>query len=197
MDYNFLGLDMSATPGQHMGDFSNGISWGLIGLMLIPILSGALSFLQSRITMSSQPAADPAAARSTKMMTWMMPLLSVYIDFIMPAALGVYWIAQSLFSIVQEYFLSRFYNQKLEEEEAVREAQRAEVRRQHQEEAKRQAQLQREINASNQAKKKIAAKRAEKLEKKSKEKPRTNENGRVGDRPYARGRTFSEDHYKD
>ena len=38
---------------------------------------------------------------------------------------------------------------------------------------------------------------SEKLEKKAKEKPKTNENGRIGDRPYARGRTFSEDHYKD
>ncbi|MBU5625755.1 YidC/Oxa1 family membrane protein insertase [Oscillibacter sp. MSJ-2] len=197
MDYNFLGLDLTATPSQHMGDFSAGISWGLIGLMLIPIFSGALSFLLSRITMSSQPATDPNAARSTKMMTWMMPLMSVYIGFIMPAALGVYWIAQSLFSILQEYLLGKFYNKKLEEEEEAKEAQRAELRRQRQEEAKQQAQLQRELNAANQNKKKIAAKRAEKLEKKAKEKPRTNENGRVGDRPYARGRTFSEDHYKD
>ena len=197
MDYNFLGIDLTSIPWNRFGEFSsNGISWELIGLMLIPILAGVLSFVLSKVTMSTQTV-DPAAASSTRMMTWMMPLMSVYIGFIMPAALGVYWIAQSGFSIVQEFFLGRFYTKKLEAEEEEREARRTEIRRQHQEEAKRQAQLQREINAANQNKKKIAAKRAEKLEKKAKEKPKTNENGRIGDRPYARGRTFSEDHYKD
>ena len=199
MDYSFLGLDLTAMPSAAMGMLKQGITWAAIGLLLIPVVSGALSFLLSKMTTANQPAPEGAAAGSTKMMLWMMPLMSLYIGFIMPAALGVYWIAQSAFSIIQEYFMNKYYNKKLEAEEEAREAQRAEQRRARQEEAKRQAQLQRDVNAANQAKnaKKIAAKRAEKLEKKSKEKPKTNENGRIGDRPYARGRTFSEDHYKD
>ena len=35
-------------------------------------------------------SAQTAANGSTKMMMWMMPLMSVYIAFIVPAALGVY-----------------------------------------------------------------------------------------------------------
>ena len=130
-------------------------------------------------------------------MMYFMPLFSVYIAFIMPAALGLYWIAQSAFSAVQELVLGKFYTKKLQEEEDAREAQRQEQRRLRQEEAKKNAQLQREQAAKVRDSKKIAAKRAEKLERKAKEKPKTNENGRIGDRPYARGRTFSEDHYSD
>ena len=39
------------------------------------------------------------------------------------------------------------------------------------------------------------ASKPQKLE--SEKKSKTNENGRVGQRPYARGRAFSDDHYKD
>ena len=54
------------------------------------------------------------------MMMWMMPLMSIYIAFIVPAALGVYWIAQSAFSIIQEMVLGKFYTKKLQEEEDAR-----------------------------------------------------------------------------
>ena len=62
---------------------------------------------------------DGPGAGTTKTMMYMMPLMSVYFAFIMPAALGVYWIAQSLISMVQELIMGKFYNKKLEEEEEV------------------------------------------------------------------------------
>lgn len=195
INYNFLGLNLAAVPSSTFSDFS--LHWSVIGLILIPIVAGLLQFLMTKFMMKTQPNADPAAARTTKSMMYFMPLFSVYIAFIMPAALGVYWIAQSAFSAVQELVLGKFYTKKLQEEEDAREAQRQEQRRLRQEEAKKNAQLQREQAAKVRDSKKIAAKRAEKLERKAKEKPKTNENGRIGDRPYARGRTFSEDHYSD
>ena len=195
INYNFLGLNLAAVPSSSFSDFS--FQWSVIGLILIPIVAGLFQFLMTKFMMKTQPSADPAAARTTKSMMYFMPLFSVYIAFIMPAALGLYWIAQSAFSAVQELVLGKFYTKKLQEEEDAREAQRQEQRRLRQEEAKKNAQLQREQAAQVRDSKKIAAKRAEKQERKAKEKPKTNENGRIGDRPYARGRTFSEDHYSD
>ena len=196
IDYHFLGIDLIQTPWSAVSSLSTGITLAAVGLILIPIISGVFSFLLSKVSMS-QSAQTAAANGSTKMMMWMMPLMSIYIAFIVPAALGVYWAAQSAFSIIQEMVLGKFYTKKLQEEEDAREAQRQEQRRLRQEEAKKNAQLQREQAAQVRDSKKIAAKRAEKLERKAKEKPKTNENGRIGDRPYARGRTFSEDHYSD
>ena len=105
IDYHFLGIDLIQTPWSAIGQFADGvITPALIGLFLIPIISGVLSLLMSKVSMS-QSAQNTAMNGSTKMMMWMMPLMSIYIAFIVPAALGVYWIAQSAFSIVQELSL--------------------------------------------------------------------------------------------
>ena len=52
-----------------------------------------------------------------------------------------------------------------------------------------------EKNTQKTLKEKRAEKQAEKEKNKEKKSASTTENGRVGDRPYARGRSFSEDHY--
>ena len=38
-------------------------------------------------------------------MLYMMPLMSVYFGFILPASIGIYWIANNILSIVQELIL--------------------------------------------------------------------------------------------
>ena len=134
LDYNFLGLDLSATPSSVFGSFR--LEWAVIGLILIPILAGGFQLLMSHVTMKQQPQND-GAGNSTKTMMYMMPLMSVYIGFIMPAALGIYWIAQSVFSLIQEVIMTKFFNKKLEEEENARYEARQADRQRRQEEAKR------------------------------------------------------------
>lgn len=95
-----------------------GITWGAVGLLLIPIISAAMQLLVMKISMKGQ--ANSSAAAANKSMLLMMPLFSLWIGFSLPAALGVYWIAQSVFSAIQEFFMGKFYNKKLEEEEEAR-----------------------------------------------------------------------------
>ena len=109
LNYSFLNLNLSTNPWDVVKDFS--FSWACIGLILIPILAGGSQLLMSYISMKQQPQ-QGAAAGSTKMMMYTMPLFSVYIAFIMPAALGVYWIAQSVFSLVQEIIMNKFFTKK-------------------------------------------------------------------------------------
>lgn len=195
VNYHFLGIDLTAMPSGAFGQLSGGISWALIGLILIPILSGALSLLLSKVSMS-QSSNQSAAGNQMKMMMWMMPLMSVYIGFILPAALGVYWIAQSGFSIIQEMILGKFYNSRLQAEEDEREAARDADRKRRMEEAKLLQEQQRQQAAQKQSlkDKKRAAQEAKALKAK-KAASSTTEAGRVGDRPYARGRSFKEDRY--
>ena len=181
LNFQFLGLDLSAAPTSAFQDFH--FDWALIGLILIPLLSGFLGWLQTRITMTSngQSANQPGM----KGMNIFMPLFSVYICFTLPASLGIYWIGSSVFSIIQEATLGRYYNKKIQAEEDEREAAREASRKLRMEEAKRQAAEQRE-NAKSQ----------KKTEKKQPEKKvSTNEAGRVGERPYARGRSYVESRY--
>lgn len=196
VDYGFLGLDLTAMPWNAVKGFS--FSWAVIGLILIPILAGASQLVLSAVTMKQQPQQDGAAGNSTKTMMYMMPLFSVYIAFMMPAALGVYWIAQSVFSLIQEVVLGRFYTQKLEAEENARyEAIQADRQRRQEEAKLLQEQRKQEAVKKQSLREKQKAAQQAKAQKAQKAKTSTTEAGRVGDRPYARGRSYKADRYDD
>ena len=194
LDYNFLGLDLSATPSTAFSNFS--LTWPIIGLILIPILAGGFQLLMTRITMKQQPQQEGPGAGSTKMMMYMMPLMSVYIAFIMPAALGIYWIAQSVFSAVQAFVLGKFYTKKMEAEENARyEAIQADRQKRMEEGRKQQEQRRQETAQKQTLREKQKAAQKAKAAKAEKAKMSTTEAGRVGDRPYARGRSYKADRY--
>ena len=93
-------IDLAATPS-----FTS-FNW----LLLVPVLTFVSYFFSMKITrkFTYQPQADDKATGcSNKMMDVMMPLFSVYIAFIVPAAIGVYWIFKSLLGIVKQLIVSR------------------------------------------------------------------------------------------
>ena len=190
VNYNFLGMDLTSTPWEAVKNFT--FTAAVIGLILIPILAGGSQLLFSWLTMKQQPAPDGPGAGSTKSMMYMMPLMSVYFAFIMPAALGVYWIAQSVISLVQEQILGKFYNKKLEEEENARYEARQADRQKRMEQGRRQQEKFKEPAPKMTLKEKQKAAQEAKATKK---KITTNEAGRIGDRPYARGRAYKADRY--
>ena len=96
--------DALITPfmGQFAG-FANG--WGIL-----PVLSGALQFLQTKLT--PQPVSDQSQSKNQKMMQYMMPLVSVMFCWGFSSAFALYWVMSSLVSIVQNYFISLYYKRK-------------------------------------------------------------------------------------
>ena len=194
VNYKFLGLDLTATPWEYVKSFT--FTWAVIGVILIPILAGLSQFVFSKLTMKTQPQADAAGGASMKSMMYMMPLFSVYIAFIMPAALGVYWIAQSVFSLIQEAILNKTFSAKLSEEEEARFQARQADRQKRMEEARiQERQRQQEEQKKQTLREKQQAAQAAKAVKAAKAATSTTEAGRVGDRPYARGRAYKADRY--
>ena len=194
VNYKFLGLDLTATPWEYIKSFT--FTWAVIGVILIPILAGLSQFVFSKLTMKTQPQADAAGGASMKSMMYMMPLFSVYIAFIMPAALGVYWIAQSVFSLIQEAILNKTFSAKLSEEEEARFQARQADRQRRMEEARVQEQQRKQDEQKKQTlREKQQAAQAAKAVKAAKAATSTTEAGRVGDRPYARGRAYKADRY--
>ena len=192
--YKFLGLDLTATPWEYIKSFT--FTWAVIGVILIPILAGLSQFVFSKLTMKTQPQADAAGGASMKSMMYMMPLFSVYIAFIMPAALGVYWIAQSVFSLIQEAILNKTFSAKLSEEEEARfQARQADRQRRMEEARVQERQRQQEEQKKQTLREKQQAAQAAKAVKAAKAATSTTEAGRVGDRPYARGRAYKADRY--
>ena len=194
MNYNFLGLDLTATPWEYVKNFT--FTWAVIGVILIPILAGLSQFVFSKLTMKTQTQADAAGGASMKSMMYMMPLFSVYIAFIMPAALGVYWIAQSVFSLIQEAILNKTFSAKLSEEEEARfQARQADRQRRMEEARVQEQQRKQEEQKKKTLREKQQAAQAAKAVKAAKAATSTTEAGRVGDRPYARGRAYKADRY--
>ena len=103
VDFNFLGINLAATPS--FGDFS--ILW------IIPILSALTAFLSSFVTQRLNKKAaggsvqNPQTQSMNGMMYIMVPALSLYFGFILPAGLGVYWISNNLLMMVQEVILTK------------------------------------------------------------------------------------------
>ena len=194
VNYKFLGLDLTATPWEYVKSFT--FTWAVIGVILIPILAGLSQFVFSKLTMKTQPQADAAGGASMKSMMYMMPLMSVYIAFIMPAALGVYWIAQSVFSLIQEAILNKTFSAKLSEEEEARfQARQADRQRRMEEARVQEQQRKQEEQKKKTLREKQQAAQAAKAVKAAKAATSTTEAGRVGDRPYARGRAYKANRY--
>ncbi len=98
MNFNFFGLDLSVKP-----------SLTLSILILIPILSGLSAFLSSWILQRMQ---KNQMQGSMKMMIYLMPLMSVYFAFQFPAAIGVYWIFNNIFTCIQEIVMTKIIRKR-------------------------------------------------------------------------------------
>ncbi len=77
-------------------------------LFLIPILNFGVSFASGKLTrkFTYQPMQQSQQANPTmKMMEWFGPLMSLWIAFIAPAALGIYWIFNTILGVFQQFIL--------------------------------------------------------------------------------------------
>ena len=101
-------------PSFNIGNINFGLvpSFKEFGwLLLVPVLTFAVYFASSKLTrkFSYQPVAadDKQMGCSNKMMDFMMPAMSVYFTFMVPAIIGVYWIFKSILSTATQFILSK------------------------------------------------------------------------------------------
>ena len=189
MDYNFLGLNLASRPSDVFSQFPGG-GWAVWGLLLLPVIATAAQFAMTFITMKSS---GTQANGSSKTVMYMMPLMTLWMGYVLPTALCVYWTANTVFSILQEVFLNKRFNAILDREETEKEKEKREKRAAKMMAARENYNQQ--MQASNQQKKQ-GKKGGNQPKKKNDGRSGTNENGRVGQRPYARGRAYDEHHYE-
>ncbi len=97
--FTILGQNFGLTPGLSE-------PW----LITVPFLTFASYYGSMKLTrkLSYQPAAqDQATGCSNKMMDFMMPLMSVWFTFMVPAAVGLYWIFKSLIGMVKSLIIAK------------------------------------------------------------------------------------------
>ncbi len=147
LDLNFLGINLGDTP-----------TMALNLLLLIPLLSFASSMLMTFISMRNMDTSNNPSMSGMKATMYMMPFLSAWICFSVPAGVGMYWTVSNLLSIVQTVILNKFYNPKEMAEKARIESERRkelekeerakarEAAKAGEAEAKRKAVSQKELN---------------------------------------------------
>ena len=123
---NFLGLDLSKIPQQNMTDYT---------VYIIPVLYILSSFVSIRMTTAMQnkkakqqkeekevkidgttgkelvPQEEnnemDAVMQTNKMMSWMMPIMSISIAFIAPLGLALYWLISNILMIAERLILDK------------------------------------------------------------------------------------------
>lgn len=216
LNLEFLGVDLGQTPNWKIWKLS---TWSEIGGALFPLVSGGLNYLSMFISQKMNNTVirnengekDEAAANTAqtgKTMTMLMPLISVWFGFIMPLGISVYWIAQSVFGIIQDVILTKHYRKVYDAEDAVKRAMAAE-RAAEEAERERIRAAKRAANPNgiteNTSKKKQQLREKQERDAAAKDyeakitgtpaNPTEEHPGGEPNRPYARGRAYSSDHY--
>ena len=121
LNMNFIGLDLSKIPQQNLSDWT---------VYIIPVLYIISTFISMRITTSMQKKdkkgdvidvtekdkdaeqnekneMEDAIAQSNKMMSWMMPIMSVSISLVAPLGLALYWLVNNILMIGERLVLDK------------------------------------------------------------------------------------------
>ena len=94
--------------GEYAGGYA-GSAWN--GLLILPVLTGLLSFVSTKLSQKTQNATmDPAMQGSAKFLFIFMPLLMVLFVLMYTSALGVYIVCQSIFTIIFTLILTPIVN---------------------------------------------------------------------------------------
>ena len=134
INFNFLGINLGAIPQFNIFSATWAWDWAHIGAFLIPIVSTGSQFLQMWITQKTNDSLvtnekgvqDKEAAKnsqqnqSTKMMLWMMPLMTLWIGFTVSAGLSLYWFVGGLFRMAVDPIMTSHYRKIYDAEDAVR-----------------------------------------------------------------------------
>lgn len=108
LDPNFFGLNLAIKPSQ----------FGVSSLLLIPLLTGALTFIQSKMTLPKPikhyPSDSPKEEKEKEgmeesmgqvqsQMVYLMPIMIGYFAYQFPIGLAIYWNAYTILGIIQQY----------------------------------------------------------------------------------------------
>lgn len=99
--FNLLGLDLLDIPS------ANGF-WSLI--IIIPALVLVTSIGSQILTMRMQKGIMNQQQGCMKYMMLGLPLITVYISYIVPGAVGFYWICSTVIGFLQTVVITKFYS---------------------------------------------------------------------------------------
>ena len=226
LNFTFLGIDLGMQPTiPFMGGWV--WNWSFIGAALIPLLSAGSQLLSVWLSQKAndslvtdekglqdkETARKSSAAQSMKMTMWMMPLMSLWIGFTVPAALSLYWFIGGVIAMAENHIMTKHYRKVYDAEDAARlkkalekdaiEAEKERIRAEKRAanpdgitENTSKKKLQKKQQQAEEAAKAAAKKEYEVKKGVVEEEPAAKETlSGITDRPYAKGRAYDPDRY--
>lgn len=133
INFSFLGINLGAIPDFRFWAWSS-YNWANIGAFLIPLLSASSQVFQMWLTQKmndsvitnekgiqdTEAAKNSQQAQSSKMMMYMMPLMSLWIGFTVSAGLSVYWFIGGIYRTFTDAIMTKRYRTIYDAEDAIR-----------------------------------------------------------------------------
>ena len=106
-DNSFLGLDLTGIPSLKP---EGGWSFAAVLLILLPVLAAVVNLIMTVVTQHHTKKTNPAAQSMGAMnaMLYLSPLLTIWFGMTVPAGLSLYWLINSLLSLLLSLLLYQY-----------------------------------------------------------------------------------------
>lgn len=109
---NFLGLNIGNSPWFTFRQaITAGSIIGIIAAVIVPVLAAVTQLINVALmptsTSSTGNEQADSMANSMKTMNYIMPIMSAFFCFTLPAGMGLYWIAGSVIRSIQQVTINR------------------------------------------------------------------------------------------
>lgn len=111
IDMDFMGINFGDIPANSVNKNVDKEERPSYFTLIVPVLSLIFSFVQNKITMKKNNLTEEQIEQQ-KTMNLMLPFLSAYISYIMPLALGIYWLIGNVCSFISQLLVEKLVKDK-------------------------------------------------------------------------------------
>jgi len=124
INLKFLGLDLGKVPQWQVWNIPKEELGIYLPLLILPIIAVIMTVISQRLMQppkkdvpkkSNKPEEKNTAAGMTNAMKYMIPGMTLYFSFILPASMALYWICTYAFQIFQSLIMNNMKKKKEEE----------------------------------------------------------------------------------
>ncbi len=124
INLNFLGLDLGKVPQWQVWNIPKEELGVYLPLLILPVIAVIMTVISQRLMTppkkeepkkSKKPEEKNPAAGMTNAMKYMIPGMTLYFSFILPASMALYWICTYAFQIFQSLIMNYMKKKKAEE----------------------------------------------------------------------------------
>lgn len=120
---NFLGLNMGNSPSYMVKDAISNSAWLLvIAGLAVPVLAALTQWINTKLMPKPENTGNEQAnsmAASMKTMNMVMPIMSAFFCYTLPAGMGLYWIAGSVVRSIQQIIINKHID-KMDLDEVIK-----------------------------------------------------------------------------